>query len=180
MSKFISLESRCLLAVTLLATAFSSEAQTCRSDSEIPSTTPTSDFHDNGDGTVTHKKTGLMWTKCTLGQTGGDCSGGSATTYDWSAALQAAKASRIAGYNDWRVPNVKELITLVEKRCFDPAINVAVFPAIPVSDVWTSSPTTDFPSNTPTSWGVNFAEFGYNFTYERTDLLSLRLVRSAH
>ncbi|WP_457665605.1 Lcl C-terminal domain-containing protein [Thiolapillus sp.] len=178
MFKLNSIASQGLFLAMLLVMASAAGAQTqiCRNDGEIPSTTPTSDFQDNGDGTVTHKTTGLMWTKCALGQTGAGCTGGSAATYSWNEALEAAVASRVAGHADWRVPNIKELATLVEQQCFDPAINSTVFPALPAADFWSSSPTADFSNSN--SWGVNFAEFGYNFSHDRGDLLSLRLVRS--
>lgn len=49
--------------------------QTCNSN--IPESTPTSRFTDNGNGTVTDTKTGIMWKRCAEGQiwTGSTCSG---------------------------------------------------------------------------------------------------------
>ncbi len=46
-------------------------------------TTPTSDFIDNKDGTVTHRTTGLTWMRCALGQmwTGLSCSGAASTVF---------------------------------------------------------------------------------------------------
>ena len=58
-------------------------------------------FVDNGDGTITDLATGLMWTKVDFGP------------FDWPAALQFAENSTYAGYNDWRLPNVKELQSIV-------------------------------------------------------------------
>lgn len=58
-------------------------------------------FHDNGDGTVTDEVTGLMWQKETNPRTGP------------KAADAACRKMTLAGYNDWRLPNIKELNTLL-------------------------------------------------------------------
>jgi spore coat protein CotH len=60
------------------------------------------DFEDNGDGTVTDHATGLMWAKADSGE-----------GMDWPAALAYAEDSTLAGYDDWRLPNVKELQSIV-------------------------------------------------------------------
>ena len=106
---------RCLRLITLLLLLFS-----------LPSafatpTTPTSDFTDNQDGTVTHKTTGLTWMRCAMGQTwtGTTCSG-SASTYTYAAAM--ALTSNFAGKSDWRLPNIVELQTLVERKNYNPTI----------------------------------------------------------
>ncbi|MBV5311625.1 DUF1566 domain-containing protein, partial [Chromatium okenii] len=91
-------------------------------------------FTDNGDGTVTQVNTGLMWVKCSEGQTGSNCTG-TASTMTWSAALMAANNSRLGGYSDWRVPNVKELQALVDHSRSVPAINTVYFPNTPC-DYW--------------------------------------------
>lgn len=103
-------------------------------------TTPNQAFTINNNGTVTHNTTGLMWTRCLLGQTGSDCSGGAAKTYGLQAALQTADIYSFAGYSDWRLPNKKELVSIVERACFNPAINATVFSNAPASRVWSSSP----------------------------------------
>lgn len=63
----------------------------------------TSQFMDNGDGTVTDVDTGLMWRK-----------EASATTMDWKHALAWCADDATAGYADWRVPGKRELDSLVE------------------------------------------------------------------
>lgn len=102
---------------------------------------PDSIYIDHGNGTVTDKQTGLMWQKCSIGQVynAGACSG-TVGMYNWQDALgkaQLANTSTVYGYNNWHLPNVKELASLVETACYDPAINNLIFPATPyVVDVW--------------------------------------------
>ncbi|CAK0772380.1 exported hypothetical protein [Gammaproteobacteria bacterium] len=149
-------------------------AQTCIGSAT--SSTPSGDFTVNGNGTVTHTKTGLMWKQCAEGQSGASCAG-SAGLYNWSQALQLAESHSFAGYNDWRLPNINELESIVELACYDPAINLGVFPATPASETWTSSST----AWNPYSWVINF-KYG-NDTYggdgpRSSTNLPIRLVRS--
>ncbi len=60
-------------------------------------------FVDNGDGTVTDLATGLMWMKADSGK-----------GMDWPAALAYAENMEFAGYSDWRLPNAKELQSIVD------------------------------------------------------------------
>ena len=112
----------------------------------IPATTPIEDFQFYSDGTVLHSKTGLVWQRCLLGQTFSDngtpeiftddrCYG-TGNTYTWGEALQAA-----ASYSDWRLANINELISITEMQCFDPAINLKVFPDTSGdTKIWSGSP----------------------------------------
>lgn len=70
------------------------------------------DFIANTDGTVNDKRTGLQWQACSLGQQwhAGRCEG-EATAMTWQQARQ--KTSSVAEYNDWRLPTIFELQTLV-------------------------------------------------------------------
>lgn len=62
----------------------------------------TPSYHDNGNGTITDLNTGLMWIQ----------SRGTKITWD-SAFIMAAQCST-GGYNDWRVPTIKELYSLID------------------------------------------------------------------
>ena len=101
-------------------------------------------FTDNGDGTVTDSATGLVWDKCSWGQTGSDCSGSTASTnIIWQQALAiavTANSSSYKGQTDWRLPNRTELESLVDLTRFDPAIDPAVFPNTPSERYWSSTP----------------------------------------
>lgn len=174
MPKLLMATPLSLLLLLLLVMTVPAMAQTCRSESEIPSSTPTDDFTDHGDGTVTHQSTGLMWMKCPLGQSGVDCSSGTAGTHNWGEALQTADTTAFAGYFDWRLPNKNELFSIVERRCYDPAINASVFPGTGSSDFWSSSPGAAYSGN---AWYVLFYG-GYAYRYNRYDYQQVRLVRS--
>lgn len=142
-------------------------------DTDIAATTPTADFVDNGDGTVTHKLTGLMWKRCGEGQawSGTTCTG-TLATYSWDQAM-GATGSVYAGHDDWRLPNVKELATLVEQRCWWPAINHEIFPAVPSdSYFWSSTPG----AWTDVAWFLSAATGSISHT-DRFRLNEVRLVR---
>lgn len=124
--------------------------------SGIPLSTPGNELIDNGDGTVSDTATGLMWKQCSEGQGGTDCAG-SATIYNWQSALQQAQSLNasggFAGFTDWRLPNVKELRSLVEEACYDPSINEARFPNTPSMAFWSSSASA---YNSSHAWYVHF------------------------
>ena len=97
-------------------------------------------FVDNSDGTVSDVVTGLMWKRCPEGLSGEDCSNGSASTLVWGGSMKAARDSTYAGYDDWRLPNMKEMQTLVDVTKNNPALNTSVFPnPNNVLNYWTSS-----------------------------------------
>ena len=150
-------------------------AQTCKSEAEIPSSTPTSRFTDHGNGTVTDNLTGLMWAQCAAGLSGAGCTTGTERKHIWHGALYLADISDKASYTDWRLPNIKELSSIVEQRCFYPAINLAVFPNTPASIFWSSSSSAQ---QTFSAWVVNF-NVGYAVNgVSRDDSFHVRLVRS--
>ncbi len=153
------------LAICLLLVQMAT-AQTCRDT--IPAGTPDSRFTVNGDE-VTDAETGLIWQRCSLGQTGSDCSGSSANTYSWQGALQAAGAP-------WRLPNVIELRSIVEDKCFSPAINLTIFPNTVSSDYWSASPDANSSDN---AWNVYFSNGG-SHDDAKSYYRHVRLVRDGH
>ncbi|MDP2903625.1 MAG: DUF1566 domain-containing protein [Methylovulum sp.] len=175
----MSIHKKIIYACCLLM-AFNSTvalAQTCQT-ATIPATTPSSRFTVPGNGTVTDTKTGLMWKQCSEGLSGADCSVGGAGAYTWQGALQQAQTVNanggFAGYSDWRVPNVKELRSITERQCYDPTINVAVFPHTVSSLYWSSSPVANYSGY---AWNVSFG-YGHDHWYDKNFSYYVRLVRS--
>jgi len=107
----------------------------------VPISTPTSSFNVLADGTVLAPMTKLMWMRCLVGQTlvNGVCTG-TPSTLTWPDALNAAKAQNFAGHNDWRLPNVKELLSIQEDRCSSPSLNADLFPIPQYFSAWSSTP----------------------------------------
>ncbi|MBN1799144.1 MAG: DUF1566 domain-containing protein [Spirochaetales bacterium] len=91
---------------------------------------PVPRFTNNGDGTVTDNFTGLMWEQSP-----------STDTISWADALTYANASELAGYDDWRLPNRNELITLHNFGEYhnDIWLNGQGFSNIQFSYYWTST-----------------------------------------
>ncbi len=127
-------------------------------------------YVDNGDGTVTDLNTGLMWQ-----QTPGD-------KVTWSEAVAGADIFSLAGYDDWRLPSIKELYSLIDFSGIDPSgyqggdtsgltpfIDTAYFDfeygdtsageRIIDAQYWSSTEYVGATMNgTPTTFGVNFAD----------------------
>lgn len=171
------LSSRTALLIALVSLAIGSQAQaTCtaaNANANVIESTPTSAFTDNGNGTVTHALTGLMWKQCAQSLTGAGCATSTAAIMSWSAALTAAVTDRTAGHSDWRLPNKKELESIVELCGYSPAINMTVFPATPASTFLSASSYGAVYSSFPT-WTVDF--YGGN-NIPTTNSGYVRLVR---
>lgn len=60
-------------------------------------------FKDNGDGTIADTATGLTWMQSDSGK-----------GMDWPAALAYAEGMDFAGHSDWRLPNAKELQSIID------------------------------------------------------------------
>ena len=137
----------------------------------LPQTTPTSDFTDHQDGTVTHQRTCLRWQRCAVGQTwtGSTCLE-PIETYNYFHAQSLT--SSFAGFSDWRVPNLNELLSIVEYGAYNPAINQTVFPN-GYSWFWSSSPYANFSSY---AWVVYFYN-GYDYNVFKYNDYGVRLVR---
>jgi hypothetical protein len=147
----------------------------------MPVSTPNSDFVDVGSGTVRHVPTGLIWKRCSEGQSwdGTTCTG-NVIVFDWHQALQRVDDVNLgtvghnAGLTDWRLPNQKEIRSLVETGCVDPSINAAQFPATPSFTFWSSTPLSAIPGSV---WSVDFYQ-GRTFWEDRNSAAGhVRLVR---
>jgi len=129
-------------------------AQDC--SDRISATTPVARFVFNGDGTVTDSRTNLQWQRCPVGYglddngtpsaLGDDqCAPAGTVIVNWQTALQSAAdlnaSGGSGGFTDWRVPSLKELHSIVEFKCFDPAINAALFPDTVAELFWSSTTT---------------------------------------
>ena len=169
-------------SLTICFTLFSSlsvfAVQLCDGESE---TSPTSRFTiNNGDAFVVDSITGLAWARCVVGQSWNSDSKtceGEALRLTWKEALQQANSLVIDSRTDWRVPNIKELATIVERKCVSPAKNLVVFPGAPDGRYWSSTPNTSASAMTE-SWAVGF----YNGRIDSQDKMSdfyVRMVRYA-
>ena len=138
-----------VIAIILLwgAGGTSVYAQTCNEN--VTPSTPNERFLKNSDGTVIDKYTGLVWMRCSLGQTwdeqGQTCTG-VVLEYTWQEALQFAADYTFAGSSAWRVPDVRQLSSIGEDSCSEPSINLDIFPETPSrpfpnhNSYWTASP----------------------------------------
>ncbi len=142
MSKLI----RALLWLIVWSSTFSEAAQYCTN--LIPPSASPGRFIDNPiNGTVSDTQTKLMWKKCSEGQDfSNNCTDipAAITTFTWQEALQHVATINanggFANYTDWRLPNIKELRSIVEQACSDPVIDLAIFPNTPSAEFWSSSP----------------------------------------
>ncbi len=93
------------------------------------------DFADNGDGTVTDNATGLMWTQADSG-----------SGMNWQDALAYAESLTTGGHTDWRLPNAKELQSIIDyTRSPDTTGSAAIDPALSCTRITNEGGVADYP-----------------------------------
>jgi hypothetical protein len=88
----------------------------------------TNSFLDNMDGTVTDTYSGLMWQQATA-----------PGTYTWEEALSYCENLTLAGYADWRLPDVNEIQSIVDYTRYNPAIDTTYFSNTMTTYYWSST-----------------------------------------
>lgn len=139
----------------------------------IQPTTPSNDFDIIGEGDVVrHLTTGLEWRRCVEGRswTGDGCSAEIATAFSWEGALLHAEQSE-----GWRLPNIKELLSIVENCRVEPPMNLAVFPDSGYA-FWSSSP---FPKDSELVFVLDKETSGFATPRFKTQAWFVRLVRDS-
>ncbi len=84
-------------------------------------------FVDNLDGTITDLCTGLMWQQEASPPL---------SPMTWEGALTAVKTLDLGGYRDWRLPNVRELQSIIDYGRHPPAGSDQNVPALPPLFMW--------------------------------------------
>ncbi len=154
--------------VAPMALMVSSVASACNNYNTMEVTAPAERFTLQADGTAVDRLTNLMWARCTLGH---DWDGATSDCvpvkldhnyaptpqeegyYTWAGALQAAETSTYAQHTDWRLPNAKELASIVEVSCSLPALNTKVFPSFGRTwELWSSTPAQSFQTH---AWALD-------------------------
>lgn len=128
------------------------------------------------DGTVYDPNTGLVWMRCLMGQT---WSANTSTCQGMPGALTFSQAqskngvTSFASQSDWRVPTIRELISIVDYSKSNPSIDSTAFPNQPPSYTWSSSAYTFAGSF---KWAVSFLN-GLVSGTPQEQAFSLRMVR---
>ncbi len=93
------------------------------------------DLVDNGDGTITDRATGLMWMQADSG-----------AGLDWEEALAYCERLEHAGHDDWRLPNAKELQSIVDyTRSPKTTSSAALDPIFEATSIVDEAGNTDYP-----------------------------------
>lgn len=169
-------------------------AQQC--DSKMTQTAPNIRFSMQANGTVKDLHTGLTWMRCPLGMqwdnANSTCSG-SRQSFTWQAALTEANdindptlghsLYKFAGITTWRLPNIKELMSLNEAACKEPSLNGSAFKAgfsggygDETLILWSNTPTATMESSKHRVWAFNTRDGDINHQAASYDKPSVLLV----
>lgn len=115
-------------------------------------------------GTVLDRVTGLLWQRAV-----------DPNSYNWTAANAYCAGLGVAGYRDWRLPSVVELVSIVDISRANPAIDPTAFPDTPMLSFWSSQAEV---SNSGLGWYIYFATGGAYGGNDLADPQRVRCVRA--
>jgi len=115
------------------------------------------------DGTITDKKTGLTWQRRSYAE----------TRLNWKQALIYCTNLKLGYFDDWRMPTVQELLTIVDYTESHPAIELLYFPDTIPSVYWSSTTVARYGNY---AWGVYFGSGGTS-SYSKNSKYYARAVR---
>jgi hypothetical protein len=185
--KAIKSNNKILLFLTTLSCLLYNpftNAQECKTSNIASSNDPQQFVINSQTGTVIDARTGLEWAICSLGQTwqSGNCVGAPEHFSDYSTALNKVKTftSNNAQWREYRLPNIKELGSIIEHSCHEPAINLNTFTGTLNAVFYSSTPDTQGNLHFSPLLGVKIIDFtnGTEFVPDVSKFRYVRLVRS--
>lgn len=113
-------------------------------------------YTDNGDDTISDSATGLMWQKNDAGT----------DTTNWDGAVSRCESATTAGYSDWRLPNAKELHSLMDySRSPDTSYSAAMDSILNATSFVNEEGETDWASYWTSSTHQNYLDSGNAAAY---------------
>lgn len=117
--------------------------------------------------TVTDSKTGLEWQ---------DNSDNNSTQKTWQEAIDYCEALTLDTHDDWRLPNINELKTLIDRTKREPAIKENVFEYIGTNNYYIYWSSSSFVGHEGGAWVVHF-NYGDVDGYSKDGNYFVRCVR---
>lgn len=124
------------------------------------------DYSNHNDGTVTDNNTSLMWQQVNDN-----------IDRNWDTAMTYCENLSLAEYNDWRLPNVKELESIVDESRYNPSVDTTVFPNTFIDYFYWSS--TTYVYNSGMAWYVAFY-YGEVGSAQKSYNVHVRCVRGGY
>jgi hypothetical protein len=123
---------------------------------------PQASLTDNGDHTVSDSRTGLVWQQ------------DESDPMIWQKAMAYCKSPPVPDPTGWRLPNIKELFSLLETTGIAPLIDTAAFPRVQSNLYWSS---TSLGNDPGWAWTTHFGAGFVDAREKSTEEYYVRCVR---
>ncbi len=121
------------------------------------------DYTDNGNLTITNNLNGLIWQ---------DDSDSNSIQETWLDAINYCDSLTVDGNSDWRLPNINELVSLIDHSKSSTKIDDAFTYKID-SYYWSSS---TYVNNKSNAWLINFETASTDSAQSKTNTIHVRCV----
>jgi hypothetical protein len=167
-------------SLTLFSISQTTQAQECNTTSMISSNSTAQFVINHQAGTVIDARTGLEWSLCSTGQIwqNGNCTGAPTHFATYAEALTGVDGNSLGA--NFRLPNIKELGSIIERSCSTPAIDLTIFNGTLNAVYYSSTPDNQGNQHFSPELGVKIIDFtnGTEFVPDVSKFRYVRLVRS--